>query len=245
MMFEEIDTLLSIVSNPDATKEDYRKAIVDGNILMIRTKVSRMKAYYNLNYFYALDNENPIFRALKYYRNKDPESGRLNSFLCCYLKDHTLRHVMDYLNYESDTLEYLYPQLIANEIDIFNDQYSKKTLEFLSYNIFSTLRQAGYLDPKGEYHTFYHNHKLKRQYHRKIITPKATYGNVAFALYLGYLNGVRGVNLFTTKYMHLLCLPQDCQYLLAETAHMRELITFKKIGNIMEISFPSSLNVLK
>ncbi|MDO9109880.1 MAG: hypothetical protein Q7U40_04435, partial [Desulfatirhabdiaceae bacterium] len=68
-----------------------------------------------------------------------------------------------------------------------------------------------------------------------------TSGAAAYALFLGYLDGTRGGALFTTEYTRLLdCQPQRVIEL-AEEASRRGWIVFKRIGDVMEVVFPSLL----
>ena len=77
---------------------------------------------------------------------------------------------------------------------------------------------------------------------RKIRTiSNPTAGNVAYALLLGYLSGVRGENLFKTEYVKLLDCTVERAMELAEDASRKGWITFKRVGNVMEVLFPNLL----
>ena len=74
--------------------------------------------------------------------------------------------------------------------------------------------------------------------HKADPTP----GAVAYALFLGYLTGVRGESLFMTEYAKIL----DCSFErakeLAGDASRRGWIVFKRIGDVIEVLFPNLLN---
>jgi hypothetical protein len=64
---------------------------------------------------------------------------------------------------------------------------------------------------------------------------------VAYALFLGYLNGIRGQSLFTSEYAALLdCSPHEAMAL-AEDASRRGWIVMKRVGNVVEVQFPKIL----
>jgi hypothetical protein len=106
------------------------------------------------------------------------------------------------------------------------DRFSKSTLKSVAQNVNSTFTQSGHL--KG---------KVKK--HR--TTATATPGAAAYALLLGYLSGQRGQGLFETDFVKLLDCSMDEAMDLAGQASQRGWITFKRIGNIIEVLFPQLL----
>lgn len=60
---------------------------------------------------------------------------------------------------------------------------------------------------------------------------------MSYALFLGYLTGIRGESLFTTEYASLLDCPKAHLIELAEDASRRGWIVFKRIENVIEVQF--------
>jgi hypothetical protein len=64
---------------------------------------------------------------------------------------------------------------------------------------------------------------------------------VSYALFLGYLNGVRGEALFHTEYAKLLDCSMERAIELAEDASRQGWIVFKRVGTVIEVLFPNLL----
>ena len=79
--------------------------------------------------------------------------------------------------------------------------------------------------------------KVKKVRSRADSTP----GSVSYALLLGYLAGARGEFLFKTEHAKLLDCSMEHATELAEEASRRGWIVFKRLGNVMEVSFPNLL----
>jgi len=105
-------------------------------------------------------------------------------------------------------------------------RFSPATLKSTAQNINSSWTQAGHLTGRA----------------RKTRThAKATSGSVAYALFLGYLTGVRGESLFQTEFAKLLDCPIDKAIDLAEEDSRRGWIVFKRVGRTIEVLFPNLL----
>ena len=105
-------------------------------------------------------------------------------------------------------------------------RFSKATLKSTAQNIRSTWTQSGHL--KG---------CVKKIRSNPIATP----GSVSYALFLGYLGGARGKNLFETEYIKILDCSSERSIELAEESSKRGWIVFKRIRDVMEVSFPNLL----
>jgi len=226
MMLDDLQLLLSCISSLDATKSDYLRAIEEENCLGKRSGKSRKLAASHLVYLYSLDSSLAVFRALHYFWIRDIEGQPILALLCAYTRDATLRMSAPYiLGFANGTL--VSRADLENYIDS-NDpgRFSKATLKSTAQNLNSTWTKSGHLAGKA----------------RKIrVTAKATPGSVAYALFLGYLNGVRGQSLFTSVYAALLdCSPREAM-VLAENASRRGWIVMKRVGNVVEVQFPKIL----
>lgn len=226
MMLEDLQLLLSYVSSLDSTKSDYLKAIKEDNCLGKRSGTSRKLAASHLVYLYSLDSSLAVFRSLRYFWNRDFEGQPILALLCAYGRDALLRMSAHFiLKFATDTtvnrdslekyIDYAYP-----------GRFSKATLKSTAQNLNGTWTKSGHLRGKAK--------KMR-------LKAKATPGSVAYALFLGYLTGIRGESLFTSEYAALLDCSPDQAMELAEDASRRGWIIFKRIGNVVEVQFPKIL----
>lgn len=226
MMLEDLRLLLSYIISPDATKSDYLKAIKEDNCLGKRSGKSRKLTASHLVYLYSLDSSLAVFRSLHYFWNRDFEGQPIMALLCAYGRDALLRMSAPFiLKFASGTT--VSRASLEKYIDVkYPDRFSKSTLKSTAQNLNSTWTKSGHLTGKAK--------KMRS-------IAKATPGSVAYALFLGYLTGIRGESLFTSEYARLLdCSPAQAMEL-AEDASRRGWIIFKRVGNVVEVQFPRIL----
>lgn len=224
MMLTELRALLSYVDKADASKAEYLEAIQTVNCLGKRSGKTRVLTYRHLVELYTLDPSFVLFRALRFFWQRDTSGQPLLAALLAYSRDPIFR------SSASIVLAYQEGATVAREVleDFIDNQehgrFSPATLKSTAQNINATWTQAGHLTGRA----------------RKVRTQAlATPGAVAFALLLGYLAGQRGENLFSSEYMRLL----DCSFNraieLAEDASRRGWITLKRVGQVIEVVFPN------
>jgi hypothetical protein len=226
MMFRELATLFSYVENPISTPADYRRAICEDNYLQKRSGKTRTLTYRHLVDLYSLDPQYALFRALRFYWERDPAGRPLLALLCAYSRDSVLRSTAPFF------LKIVKGTLISRlSVEEYIDnqeagRFSKATLRSTAQNINATWTQAGHLVGRA--------HKSRSQ-----AAPTA--GSVSLALFLGYLRGVRGENLFHSEYTQLLDCSFDVAVDLASEASRRGWIVMKRVGTVIEVLFPSLL----
>lgn len=226
MMLEDLQLLLSCISSPDAAKSDYLRAIEEENCLGKRSGKSRKLTASHLVYLYSLDSSLAVFRALHYFWIRDVEGQPILALLCAYTRDATLRMSAPYILGFADGMSVGRADL-ENYIDSnYPGRFSKATLKSTAQNLNSTWTKSGHLTGKAR--------KMR-------VIAKATLGSVAYALFLGYLTGIRGQSLFTSEYAALLDCSPDQAMELAEDASRHGWIIMKRIGNIVEVQFPKIL----
>jgi len=227
MMLQELRTLLTCVNRPDAEKGEYLKAINDENCLRKRSGRTRMLTYRHLADLYSLDRACLLFRNLLYFWNRDIASQPLLAMLCAYARDPVLRVTAPFflsLTVGSMSTRESLEEYIDNQEP---GRFSKATLKSTAQNISSTWTQSGHLSGRV----------------RKVRSrANPTVGSVSYALLLGYLTGVRGQALFQTDYTKLLDCTFDKAIELAEEASRKGWITFKRVGNVIEVLFPNHIN---
>lgn len=225
-MLEELQTLLGYVNNPSATKTEYLKAIRDDNCLGKRSAKTRLLTYRHLVDLYSLDLSIPIFRALLYFWERDLEGHPFLALFCSYSRDAILRmsapFILQYAEGATITREALEEFLEDN----YPARFSAATLKSTAQNINSTWTKSGHLAGKAK--------KVRSK-------AKATSSAVAYALFLAYLTGERGENLFASEFVKILDCSKDRAVELAEEAARRGWIVFKRVGNVMEVLFPNLL----
>lgn len=226
MMLADLQILLD-ANQSGASRNDYKNSILKNNILGKRTDSNRKLSAKRLCELYGLDLNIPLFRALRFFWDIDKDGQPLLAFLCALARDPLLRLTTTVL---MNTVqgEILVSADIANMIaDNFPNRFKKSTLNPTSRNIRSTWTQSGHL--KGRV--------------KKIRTkPVATPATVAFALFLGYLEGCRAQRLLDTKCIKLLELPPDRLDNMIKVASQRGILDYRNAGSIMEIRFPNLLS---
>ncbi|WP_200882628.1 hypothetical protein [Methylobacter sp. BBA5.1] len=226
LMLEELTDVLSYLSNPNAAKTDYFNAITVDNCLNKRTQANRKITYRDLAKLYTLDPSTTVFRVLLYFWYRDTEARRLLALMCAYCRDSLLRMTAPFI------LDFSEAAVVDRErLETFieqqqPDRFSSATLKSTAQNINSSWTQSGHLTGRTR--------KLRAK-------TTATPGSVAYALFLGYLTGVRGESLFQTEFAKLLDCSTDQAIELAEEASRRGWIVFKRVGKTIEAVFPHLL----
>jgi len=106
-------------------------------------------------------------------------------------------------------------------------RFNDSTLDKIVRNSSSSWTQAGHL--KGRSRKF-----------RKLV--RAMPAGLAYALLLGYLQGIRGQNLFRCSWVGVLDLDEHDAQEKADDARRLGLIDIKQSGAIIDISFPRLLS---
>lgn len=227
MMLEEMRDLLTYVDRPEAEKSDYLKAINNENCLGKRTGKTRMITYRHLVDLYSLDYDKALFKALRYFWNRDVDGQPLLALLCTFARDpifcSTAPFILKFQEGATITRESLEEFIDTQE----PGRFSEATLTSTARNIIATWTKSGHLYGRA----------------RKVRScAYPTTGSVSYALFLGYLTGIRGQALFQTEYIKLL----DCMFYkaveLAEESSRKGWITFNRIGNVTEVLFPKLIN---
>ena len=227
MMLDELSTLLSYINDVQAIKEDYFKAVIDDNCLGKRSGKTRSLTARHLADLYSLDPNVTIFKVLLYLWNRDEKAHPLLALLCTIVRDNIFNCSIPFILGFTEG-EIVHREALEEHIEnIEPGRFSKATLKSTAQNINSTWTKSGHL-------------KGRRKKIRSTVHPTA--GVIAYALFLGYLEGHRGEVLFKTKYIKLL----DCSFEkaieLAGEASQKGWIVLKKAGNVIEVLFPNFLN---
>lgn len=224
MMLYELRALLSFVDSADAAKADYLEAIQTANCLGKRSGKTRTLTFRHLADLYSLDSSLLVFRALRFFWQRDVDGQPLLAALSAYTRDPMLRatapFVLGFQEGATITRESMEEFIDSQE----PGRFSKATLKSTAQNINSSWTQSGHLAGR-----------VRKVRARAVATP----GGVSLALLLGYVNGLRGESLFKNDYAKML----DCSFErtieLAEDASRRGWISFKRVGQVVEVLFPN------
>lgn len=227
MMLEDLKGLFEYVQDPYADKQEYIKAIVDDNCLKKRSYKTRKLNARHLTHLYSLDPSVTIFKVLRYFWERDFQGRPCLALLCTYCRDGVFRMSAPCI-FEFKAGQWVSRQKMEAFIESRTpERFSPATLKSVAQNVNSTFTKSGHL--KG---------RVKKYRTR----AKATPGAMAYALLLGFLTRARGQGLFETEFVKLLDCSIEEAIDLAGQAAQRRWITFKRIGNIIEVLFPQLLN---
>ena len=227
IMLDELRTLLAIISNAQTAQSDYRQAIEDENCLSKRSGKTRTLTFRHLTELYALDPDIILFRALLFFWARDPASQPLLALLCAYARDTLLRSVVPLILGLPNGVRLSREQMEEFIDNLEPGRFSPATLKSTAQNLNSSLTQSGHLKGRAR--------KIRDR-------ATASAASISYALFLGYLTGARGEFLFRSEYIKLLDCPFDKAIELAEEASRKGWITFKRVGDVIEVLFPNLIN---
>lgn len=226
LMYEELAAVLTVAA-PRAERPDLVRAIVEDNVLGKTTASTRRISAQRLTELYALDPSAPIFRALHRLWVTDAQSRPLLALLSALARDPMLRATASSVlalregqSFDRDAANSALRQHAGARL---NDAILDKVVR----NAAASWTQSGHLVGR----TF-----KKRQ--RVTATP----ASVTMALFLGYLQGLRGPALFTTLWCEVLDSSPEALSALASRAAQSDLLRFRQSGDVIEIGFPSLLS---
>ncbi|MEJ7711067.1 MAG: hypothetical protein WKF84_14680 [Pyrinomonadaceae bacterium] len=221
MMLDDLSMLLAY--GPSAVrKQEFWAAIVDRNALGKKAYSTRKKSAARLIELYGLDQSVTLFRVLQILWRIDPLGQPLLAILCACARDPLLRitakPVLQARQGEEITKEQLEDAVRSNTEDRFNPA----TLNQVARNAASSWTQSGHLVGRNI---------------KKRSKPQVTVTNVTYALLLGYLCGMRGQSLFQSFWISLLDAQEHVLQQMAREASLRGWLTYRGIGDAVEVSF--------
>lgn len=225
IMFEDLQTLLETVPNADSF-EEYKYAIEVENCLGKRTQKTREYSAEYLTELFTLNPKIALFRVLLNFWTRDIEARPLLALLCSVSRDPLIRSSFTII--QSTQEGTILPRSMMEELieAMEPGRFSKVTLASIAKNINSSWTQSGHLSGRAK--------KTRTRAHP---TP----ATVAYSLFLGYLNGIRGPKLFESDFVKMMDCSREKAIELAEIAAQRNWLVFKRIGNVMELSFSNLL----
>ncbi len=176
MMINDLCVLLERTP-PEASLADFRRIIVDENLLNKKTDSTRRETLRRLRELYALDGDTPVFRVLRNYWSHDPVGRPLLALLVALARDPLLRissSVILNARLGSEVPVSLFDEALSRAMP---GHFRPKIQAATARHIASSWEQSGHLAGR-----------LRKT--RAVVSP--TPWTVALAVFLAYLAGGRG-----------------------------------------------------
>jgi hypothetical protein len=214
------------------TQNEYEQAIVDDNVLGLKTTTSREWRFQTLRRLYLLSHNSVLFRALSDLWVSDPEAHPLLAGLCAMSRDTIFRSTASFVTELGIGDEVKHPDFVAPIEERFPGAYQESTIATIAKKAYASWAQTGHLGEAA---------RGKRIRTRATCKPE----NVAFALMLGHLQGLRGEALFDTVWARVLDHPRSHLYDLAFAASQRGMLEFRSAGGVVEVGFRELLRPME
>lgn len=209
---------------PDAAHADYQHAALEDNVLAKDTEEGRRRAFRYLRELYLLRPDALLFRALRDLWTDDPSARPLLAGLCALARDAVFRASSAAILRARPGEALSSADLAEAVLEQFPNSYGESTLAKIGRNTFSSWEQTGHLEG-GD--------RAAKVRARASCEP----ANVAYALMLGHLEGVRGEALFETLWARVLDRPKAHLFDLAFGASQRGLLEFRHAGGVVDVKF--------
>jgi hypothetical protein len=225
MMLEDLSVLLERTP-PEVSLADFRRVIVDENLLNKKTDSTRRETLRRLRELYALDAETMVFRVLRTYWPHDPAGRPLLALLVALARDPLLRisaAVIFNSRPGSEVPVSLFDDALSRAMP---GHFGPKIQAATARHIASSWEQSGHLAGR-----------LSKTRSAVRPTPWA----VALALFLAYLTGERGEYLMSSQWLLVIDVrPGDAGEHIS-AAHRLGLLNFFRSGSVVQITFPAFL----
>jgi hypothetical protein len=225
MMIVELQQVFAVVASHDGI-DQYQAEIVDYNQLNKATEKARKLTFRHLVDLYGMSPDVPLFRVMRQLWDVDVQAQPVLALQLALVRDPLLRLSLPLMSElkPGDSIIREQVEEILKEPN--PDRYSPASLKSFAQNINGTWTQAGFF--KGR------NKKTRTE-------PNVASVNIAFALFLAYLEGASGQRLFSNQWCQLFGLNAHRLDELAITASHQGLIDYKKSGEIIDVRFPRFL----
>ena len=225
MMFLEMRALVRAM-HLTVTKDDFTKAIVEENVLEKPTLSSRKKSLRHLMELYGMDPSEALFRVLWDFGHADLDSLHQLCLVCAYARDPQLRHSFELVR----TLrlgEVLERVAMERHLEIgFPGRFSLAMKKSMAQNVNTTWTFGGHLSGKAK--------KTRR-------LPEPRPISAAYAVFVGYLTGLRGERLLDSAFVSLIASNRSQLQVALSLASAKGLLSLKQAAGIVEFDFSKLL----
>lgn len=225
MMLGELQLLLAI-SDLKAPVE-FRRVIEQENVLGKPTVSSRQKSFRHLVELYGLDTSQALFRVLLRFAALAPDSLPLLALVCVFCRDPQLRGSFTLLE-QTNPATPIPRRLMEEHLEtLFPDRFSPAMKQSLAQNVNTTWTVSGHL----------HGRAVKTR-----SLPSPSFLATTYALFAGYLAGLRGDFLLQSVFSRLVAVspPQAIEHL--KEASKQGFLRLRHAGGVTEIDFSPLLN---
>lgn len=226
MMLNEL-TVLIRGTRSDASKEALQKVVVEENLLGKPTASSREKTFFHLRRAYGLDVNTALWRVLRQFAKQEPQALPLMALVLIYSRDLQLRKSFDLVSTLKPGDEL--PRIRMEEWleQAFPGKYSKAMKKSTAQNVNTTWTATGHLTGRS--------HKFRAR-------PKPHWLATTYAMFVGYLAGIRGQVLLDSVYARLVGVDPltAADHLSIASAH--GLLRFRNAGGVVETDFSNLLH---
>ena len=221
MMFLEMQTLVRSMPLIVA-KSDFTMAIVDENVLEKPTQGSRVKSLRHLTELYGLDPSKALFRVLWQLGHSDLDSLPQLCLVCAYACDAQLRHSFELIRSlrPGETLDR--SSMEQHLEGGFPGRFSPAMKKSMAQNVNTTWTFGGLLAGKAT--------KIRQ-------VPQPRPSSAAYAMYVGYLTGLRGEKLLDSAFASLVASNRSQLLTALRLASAKGLLSLKSAAGIVEFDF--------
>jgi hypothetical protein len=221
MMLSEMKQIHATLS-VEASLEEYRTAIQDRNILGKPTLSSRQKSYRHLVELYGMDFQKPLFRTMRRLAKDQPADLPLLAMLCVYGRDRQLHHSFKLIEHLSPGVTLPREEMEQHLEEGFPGQFSTAMKKSLAQNVNTTWTACGHLEGKAK--------KVRS-------LPRPGWAASTYAMFVGYLLGLRGEILLQSVFSRLVAAKPDQLAGHLATAASRQWLRLRHAGGVIEIDF--------
>ncbi|MET9326721.1 hypothetical protein [Tsukamurella sp. NPDC003166] len=205
-----------------ADAAEYRRAVVEDNILGRPTQTGRQRTFRHLRELYLLDPGRPEFAALRHFWNIDPSSRPLLAGLLAFTRDEVLRvsfAAISDLPAGSSVTSADLTEAVAGQL---GHEMSESTLSKIGRNTGACWTQTGHLAGRTK--------KVRTEVEARPVA-------IAYAAYLGHLAGGRGLGVLDNPWSHILGLAHGHSLEALRAAHTQGLLDLLVAGDVVDVSF--------
>lgn len=225
MMFLEMRTLIR--SMPvNIAKDDLTKAIIDENILEKPTFSSRKESIIRLTQLYGMDPSKALFRVLWELGHADLDSLSQICLVCAYARDPQLRHSFELIRTLRPGEMLVRADMEQHLENGFPGRFSRATKASMARNVNTTWTFGGHLVGKV---------KKTRRF------PETRPISAAYAMFVGYMTGLRGERLLDSNYASLVASNRSQLLIALSLASAKGLLSLKLAAGIVEFNFSNLL----
>lgn len=225
MMLPEMQTLLAGLPCK-VRQDDFFTSIVEENILGKPTLGSRKKTLQHLTQLYGLDPSTALFRVLWEFGHADPESLSQLCLISAYARDPQLRHSFTLIRDLRPGEVHERAAMEQHLEEGFPGRFSPAMKKSMAQNVATTWTVGGHLAGRVN--------KTRR-------LPEPRPVAAAYAMFVGYLSGLRGERLLDSAYAALVASNRSQLQSALALASARGLVSFKHAAGVFEFGFSSLL----